>query len=266
MRRDLEKLGLSLEEVLKVAMPYDEIILEDKIYFERVEITVPHLTLIGRKNTKISYGLSNGTLLPKFLGGDGVKTCGTTGSATFIVRKEAVGFTALNITFENSFDRLGKENGQAVAFKSECSELYLKNCCFLGYQDTLYIDFGKKNIVENCKIYGDVDFIFGSADCLFKNCQITALPSKGDYAYYIAPSTYISNQEGFVFMDCDFYNENEKTYLGRPWYPSLATEEVYPRVRFIRSRIPEGVYLYLKRMHKNDPSSYLFQIEDCRIE
>lgn len=265
MEYNLKCQNLSLTEVLKKVNPYDVIYLDDKTYQEKITITTPNLTLIGSKNTKIIYAASNGTIIPAHLGGDGVKNFGTTGSATVIVKESAKGFKAIGITFENSFDRLGKKNGQAVAFKSECSDLYLKDCSFVSYQDTLYIDYGINNTVEDCFICGDVDFIFGSADCLFKNCQIKALAGKGPEAYFTAPSTFSSNKNGFIFDGCIFSKEDIKAYLGRPWFPSIVKDKIYPRIKFMNCVIPKDVTLALKQMHDGDPTEYSFIIENCKL-
>ncbi len=265
MEFSLKGENVSLTEILKRANPNDIIYLDDKTYQEKITITTPNLTLIGSPNTKITYACSNGTIIPDELGGDGIKNYGTTGSATVIVKESAKGFKAIGITFENSFDRLGQKNGQAVAFKSECSDLYLKDCSFISYQDTLYIDFGVNNVVEDCYICGDVDFIFGSADCRFKNCQIKALAGKGKEAYFTAPSTLASNKNGFSFEDCIFAKEDIKAFLGRAWFPSIVKDKIYPRIKFINCVIPKDTTLALKQMHENDPTEYSFILENCKL-
>ena len=57
---------------------------------------------------------------------------GTTGSTTFFVFGD--GFTAQNITFENSAGPVG----QAVAVRVDGDKVMFVNCRFLGFQDTLY--------------------------------------------------------------------------------------------------------------------------------
>lgn len=258
----LKKLNISLAQALKFALPGDILHLDNKIYNEKIVIYKPNLTLIGEENTKVVFNDCNAT---KIRYGNG-ESYGTTGSATFRVLEGADGFKAENIIFENSYIRDGSKGSQAVAFKSECNNIYLKNCKFIGHQDTLYIDFGKNNVVENCYICGDVDFIFGSADCLFKNCHIHAINDEKDIAYYTAPDTFIENDKGFIFDGCTFtHDDNMEVYLGRPWYPSKSRSNVYPKISFINSNISDGVFLYLKRMHENDILKYSFNIENCNI-
>ena len=262
MEINLKKLNLSLSEALKIALPNDILYLDDKTYNEKIVVYKPNITLIGSENTKIVFNDCHAT---KIRHGNG-ECYGTTGSATFRVLEEANGFKAYNIAFENSYVRDGNPNGQAVAFKSECSNVHLKDCKFIGHQDTLYIDFGKNNLIENCYICGDIDFIFGSADCTFKNCHIHAINDERSIAYYTAPDTYVSNEYGFIFENCKFSHErNMEVYLGRPWYPGGAKEAVYPRISFINSIIPDDVFPYLKRMHEKDLLKYSFKIENCYI-
>ncbi len=259
---DLKKDNLSILEALKIAKSGDEIILDDKFYKEKIVVKTPNLTFKGSKNTKITFDNCSSDIIPKQLGGDGIKTFGTTGSATFTVSKEACNFKAYNITFENSYKRIGKTHSQAVAFKSETSNIYLYDCIFLSHQDTLYIDFGQKNEIINSKIYGDIDFIFGSADCNFKNCDIYALNDEINHAYFTAPSTYICNKNGFKFNNCNFYiKPNMDVYLGRPWYPSKTLMEVVPRISFVNCKFADKINLSLKQMHDGDPNNYIFEIK-----
>ena len=262
MEINLKKLNLSLAEALRIALPNDILLLDDITYNEKIVVYKPNITLKGSENTKIVFNDCHATKIRHSGGG----CYGTTGSATFRVLEEANGFKAYNITFENNYVRDGNPNGQAVAFKSECNNVHIKDCKFIGHQDTLYIDFGKNNLIEDCYICGDIEFIFGSADCTFKNCHIHAINDERNICYYTAPDTYISNEQGFVFEGCKFtHEENMDVYLGRPWYPGGAREEVYPRISFINSDIPEDVKLYLKRMHEKDVLKYNFKIENCKI-
>lgn len=258
---DLKKDNLSILEALKIAKSGDELILDDKVYKEKIVVKTPNLTFKGTKNTKITFDNCSSDIIPEIYGGDGIKTFGTTGSATFTVAKEASFFKAYDIIFENSYKRIGNVHSQAVAFKSETSNIYLKNCIFLSHQDTLYIDYGNNNKIIDSKIYGDIDFIFGSADCLFENCLIYALNDEINHAYFTAPSTYICNKNGFVFKDCNFYtNPNMEVYLGRPWYPSKALMEVRPKISFINCNFSSDIKLSLKQMHEGDPNNYILKI------
>jgi pectinesterase len=261
MKIDLKKLNLSLAEAIRIALPNDELYLDDKVYNEKIVLYKPNITLIGQDNTVIVFNDSHATPIRHGNGG----VYGTTGSSTLRVLEEANGFKAYNITFMNNYKREGRPNGQAVAFKSECSNIYIKDCKFIGHQDTLYVDGGTNNVIEDCYICGDIDFIFGSADCLFKNCHIHAVNDEKEEGFFTAPSTYIVNEKGFVFKDCVFSQDEMVMYLGRPWFPGGAKMEVYPRISFINCKIDESINLSMKKMHEKDKTNYSFNLENCCI-
>lgn len=137
---------------------------------------------------------------------------GTTGSTSFYIFGE--GFTAENITFENSAGPVG----QAVAVRIESDKVAFKNCRFLGNQDTLY-PHGKnsRQYYINCYIEGTVDFIFGWSTAVFNECTIFCK----DHGYITAPSTEEGTEFGFVFINCKITGDAPKNsfYLGRPWRP-----------------------------------------------
>lgn len=137
---------------------------------------------------------------------------GTTGSTSFYIFAE--GFTAENITFENS----SGPGSQAVAVRIDGDKVAFNNCRFLGFQDTLY-PHGKnsRQYYKNCYIEGTVDFIFGWSTAVFENCEIFC-KEKG---YITAPSTEENTEFGFVFIKCKITGSASKGsfYLGRPWRP-----------------------------------------------
>lgn len=136
----------------------------------------------------------------------------TSGSSTCYIY--APDFYAENITFENSAGRVG----QAVACFIEGDRAYFKNCRFLGNQDTLY-NYGKdsRQYFENCYVEGTVDFIFGWATVLFKDCIIHSV-GRG---YVTAPATDLGKKYGYVFVNCQLTAAPgvENVYLSRPWRP-----------------------------------------------
>lgn len=264
---DLRNTDCTLSEALQIAKENDIIYLADKTYFEKIYVSTPRLTWIGSAKTKITSSVYSGDILPTYLGGDGRKTYGTTGSATVTILPSAVGFKAKGITFENGYKRKGEEHSQAVAFKSETSQIIVEDCSFLSHQDTLYIDFGRDNLIQNCFITGDIDFIFGSADCKFIHCKIHARGDEKKCCYYTAPDTFIQNHQGFLFESCQFLkDEGVEAYLGRPWFPSKSNSPIHPRIAFKACEFPKDTHLYLKQMHENDPSNYVFHLENCKME
>ncbi|MCX2680003.1 pectinesterase family protein [Galbibacter sp. EGI 63066] len=134
---------------------------------------------------------------------------GTSGSSSFFIFGD--GFTAKNITFENSAGPVG----QAVAVRIDGDKVVFENCRFLGNQDTLYLH-GKQSrqYYKDCYIEGTVDFIFGWSTGFFENCVIHC-KNKG---YITAASTTKETEYGMVFKNCKITGEGKDTfYLGRPW-------------------------------------------------
>jgi pectinesterase len=141
---------------------------------------------------------------------------GTTGSTSFYVFGD--GFSAENITFENSSGPVG----QAVAVRIDGDMVMFSNCRFLGFQDTLY-PHGEKSrqYYKNCYIEGAVDFIFGWSTVVFDNCTIFCKKN----GYVTAASTLETTPYGFVFMNCKITGDASENsfYLGRPWRPFAKT-------------------------------------------
>ncbi|XP_020586767.1 pectinesterase 31 [Phalaenopsis equestris] len=137
---------------------------------------------------------------------------GTFGCGSFIIEGED--FIAENITFENSAPQ---GSGQAVAVRVTADRCAFYNCRFLGWQDTLYLHYGK-HYLRDCYIEGSVDFIFGNATALLEHCHINC-KSTG----FITAQSRKSSQEstGYVFLRCVITGNGgvSYAYLGRPWGP-----------------------------------------------
>jgi pectinesterase len=134
------------------------------------------------------------------------------------------GFQAEGLTIENA----AGDRGQALAADIGSDNVMLKNCRITGWQDTLFINNGPQ-YYENCYIEGRVDFIYGGATAVFKNCEIH---SKNG-GLVTAASTSQGQRYGFVFIDCNLTGSPDpwvdpKTgqaksspgalaLLGRPW-------------------------------------------------
>lgn len=151
---------------------------------------------------------------------------GTTGSSSFFIYGD--GFTAENITFENSAGPVG----QAVAVRVSADRIRFKNCRFLGFQDTLYVHGAgakSRQYYQNCYIEGTTDFIFGAATVLFEKCTIFC--KKGG-SYITAANTPKEAAYGMVFFKCTITGENGVSYyLGRPWGD-------FAKTVFVQSKLP----------------------------
>lgn len=185
------------------------------IYRERITIP-PHLPRInfigsGEKDTKIVYGLgakdkdTQGNLL------------GTFQTATVEIYSDDISFSKMTIENDVGF---GEKYGQALAVAAHGERMIFEDVSLRGYQDTFYSSKGTQYFL-NCRIEGDVDFIFGAGSVLFDQCFIHSRRS----GYITAAATPKDVQSGFVFIRCQITAEDEveKVYLGRPWRPFAHT-------------------------------------------
>lgn len=200
------------------------LLLHGGTYHEKLVIDRDDLTLFSEEGAVISFDDHHGTER------DG-RVLGTGDSATVTVSGR--NFKAVGVTFENTFDYpfFHAENlrnpekrtdTQAVALRTlpAADNAVFVNCTFLGYQDTLLTDCSKAMFVD-CTIEGNVDFIFGAGNALFKGCAIKVLPYSEE-AYIAAPSTRKGDDIGLVFYHCSITADKEcgKVFLARPWHPS----------------------------------------------
>lgn len=217
---DYATIGEALKKLRGDSEDAVRIYVKNGVYNEKllVNYTINNLTLEGesREGTVISNGdyasLNN---------------MGT--SATYTLRVDGNNVTIKNMTIENTAGRVG----QAVALHTTGDKIYVKNCSITGNQDTLYASGrNSRNLYEDCYIEGTVDFIFGAATALFRNCHIHA-KSNG---YLTAASTAIDNPVGYVFHKCKVTaaEEAEKVHLGRTWRP-------YASTFFIECELPSAI-------------------------
>jgi pectinesterase len=151
--------------------------------------------------TVIAYDLN-----ANLIGLDG-NPIGTWRTPTTII--DADDFVAENVTFANTAGPVG----QALAIRIDGDRATFRNCRFLGWQDTIFINRGRQYF-DHCYIEGHVDFIFGGATAWFEQCQIHIL---GD-GYISAASTPEDTPFGFVFSKCRITGApGVHTFLGRPW-------------------------------------------------
>lgn len=118
-----------------------------------------------------------------------------------------------NLSIENAAGPVG----QALALRADGDRLVFRNCRFLGWQDTIFLNRGRQYF-EKCRIEGHVDFIFGAATAWFEDCDIHSKKS----GYLTAASTPPDQPFGFVFHQCRITGV-EPFYLGRPWRPHAMT-------------------------------------------
>ena len=152
------------------------------------------------------------------------KKIGTSDSETVSIRAD--NFTAENVTFENTAGR----RGAAIAVRTTGDKQVFRNCRFLGWQDTLWVD-GKRAYFKDCYVEGRVDFIFGRGTAVFENCHLHAT----DGGVITAASTKPETPFGLVFLKCKVTCKEDRSYLGAPWQAGAATA-------FIECDLGEGLW------------------------
>lgn len=152
---------------------------------------------------------------------------GTSGSYT--MRIDGNNITLKNLTIENSAGPVG----QAVALHTTGDRISCLNCRFLGNQDTLYASGrSSRALFDGCYIEGTVDFIFGAATALFRDCRLHAKSN----SFLTAASTAADNPVGYVFHRCKVTAADgvDSVHLGRTWRP-------YASTFFIECELPAAI-------------------------
>jgi pectinesterase len=191
------------------------------IYDERIYVSQwrPRTTLLGAGETPADVVIT------------GKQTAATTGSTFFSETAEilADAFQADKLTFENSAGRAG----QALAISVSADRAIFKHCRFLGFQDTVFANYGRQYYVGSY-ISGAVDFIFGNAAAVFDRSEIHVVGA----GYLTAQSRTSDRQKtGFVFVHSRVTEGDlgGKTFaLGRPWRD-------HARVAFIDTELSPSV-------------------------
>ena len=154
---------------------------------------------------------------------DGVVIEGTTDGITSSTLNlgNGTGIYLQDMTIRNNYD-FPKENrfkGVSVAVTGG-NKAVLKNVAMQACQDT-YVT-GKRTYLEDCDIYGTVDFICGGGDIFFNQCDLILVDRSGDVI--VAPNTTADTKWGYVFQHCTIKAEEDATDvvdkswdLGRPW-------------------------------------------------
>ncbi len=144
------------------------------------------------------------------------------------------GFIADNVTFENSAGPVG----QALAASVLSDRAIFKHCRFLGYQDTLFANYGRQYYVDDY-ISGAVDFIFGNATAVFDHSVIHVIGHGGGQ---ITAQSRLSagSTTGYVIRDSritlapEIGMNGHYEGLGRPW-------RYYARVIYLNTYMPKGI-------------------------
>ncbi len=165
---------------------------------------------------------------------------GTAGSATLTIA--ATDVTIDSLTIENDFDhpandalsagdprKVSASQAVAVALDIASDRVLFDRVAMFGYQDTL-LTRGRRAVIRNSLVAGNVDFIFGNGMLLIEDSEIRTrrrgtLTTEGGFASFItAPSTPIAQPVGIVSYRSRLTREAEvadaSIALGRPWHPT----------------------------------------------
>ncbi|PKU84785.1 Pectinesterase QRT1 [Dendrobium catenatum] len=182
------------------------------VYREQVyvPITKPYISFIGNKNgeTVISWDLRASDR-----DSDG-RAIGTLASASVAIESDY--FCANGITFENTSPaaQSGASGMQAVALRLAGDKALIYRCKILSSQDTLFDQFGRHYFYE-CYIQGSIDFIFGNARSLYKECTLHAVAASYG-AITASQRNSASENSGFSLNSCKLSGTG-MIYLGRAW-------------------------------------------------
>lgn len=229
---------ISINDSLKKLNDGDTLFLKNGIYVEKVIVFNKNIIIEGESqdNVIITNHDWYTKIMPDF------NECNTFRTYTLLVIGDNVKIS--NLTIENSSIPSSKY-GQAVALYVDGNNFYASNVSLKSAQDTLLTgpipkdlmerykgflpeyqleDKKSNQIYENCKIYGDVDFIFGCAQALFINSDIISIKrenAKDKTGYISAPAHPKDDKYGYLFYNCNMISEDNENdgaiYLSRPW-------------------------------------------------
>lgn len=193
-------------------------------YNERIEVKAPNVNLLGEDAEK--------THLFAAVSVSDKSATGMWDRNAMYVDSTADGFSAENLSIENSFRYTNGSDQQADALCIVADQTICVNVRLIGYQDTLLTDSRVKDetgayevtrqYFEKCYITGNVDFIYGAGTSVFEDCDIVARYTeyKAD-GCYTAGRTYATTEYGYVFNNCRFLAEDgvaDRAYrMARPW-------------------------------------------------
>ncbi|MDR3792472.1 MAG: pectinesterase family protein [Terracidiphilus sp.] len=189
------------------------------VYPERVVVTQNHPGIV-------LMGMGKG---PEDVVITGNRTAGSAGG-TFVsqtVEVNGADFAAVNLTIENT----AGPGEPAVALALRSDRAVIKNCQILGYQHTLFADWGRQYFVGGL-ITGNIHFIFGNATAVFEGVEIRSV---GRGVIASQSRTGPEQTTGYVFLRSRVTSVGAWAVgLGDPW-------RAYSRTFFVETELPEQV-------------------------
>lgn len=217
----------TITEAVAVAGGSKVILVRNGDYNERLIIDKANVSIIGEDSvkTRIYYDTSIDGHIGDNVGPDGNK--GTEWRCAMYVKSSATGFTAENITIENSYQYTGtgyngSSNESAEALRCDAPGAQIVGVRLLGYQDTLLANKSSQYYYK-CYIAGNVDYMWGQdVTIYFNDCDfVFRYNSVKNSGYYTAFGNSPDSSAFVLFNNSRFYSEGscggQKYYLGRPY-------------------------------------------------
>lgn len=111
------------------------------------------------------------------------------------------GLVLRNLTFRNTTPHGGSQAEAVIVNGTTTARTVIRDVDLFSYQDTLQVN--GQAYVANCRIEGDVDFLWGTGPVFFENCVARSLRSDAYYTQVRNPP----GRHGFVFLRCTFEGE-----------------------------------------------------------
>lgn len=191
------------------------ILVKEGSYVEHLVISTANISLIGEDRENVNISFFDPVESP--IGGDMSKRCAV------YVTSSAANFTAENLTIENTYEYIGDgsiSNESADALRVDAEGSMFVNVKLVGYQDTLDAS-SNRQYYEKCYITGNVDYIYGSAQALFNDCDLVFRYSPIKNSGYVTAPRTDANKYGYIFNNCRITAEEgcsgSKYLLARPW-------------------------------------------------
>jgi len=197
------------------------ILIKNGIYPEIIAFAEKdNITLVGesRKETIIAYATNE-----KFNGSGGNPYASTKNNPSteknkshiyhrgVLIAHKANGLKIKNLTIHNTTPHGGSQSEAIILNGTLTAQAVLQDLDLYSFQDTLQVN--GQAYITGCHIEGDVDFMWGTGPCYFKDCTCVSLRSDAYYTQVRNPST----NHGYVFVGCQFIGSSRVSgnYLSR---------------------------------------------------
>jgi pectin methylesterase-like acyl-CoA thioesterase len=105
-----------------------------------------------------------------------------------------------NLTIHDTTPKGGSQAEAIILNGTTTARAIVTGVDLFSYQDTLQIN--GQAYVSNCRIEGDVDFMWGNGPSFFENCVCRSLSSRAFYTQIRNPGQKQLENHGFVFLHC----------------------------------------------------------------